>query len=170
MEKVSQCFCPGQQETDGSVADIFARTYNGRFRLFFVQYSRSICEGDLPSHFGAALGRAKLPDAPAGAPDAADAPVSFFLPFPLLDGFASPASSASSGSSPRRPLDPWSPPRRLVATLPPAFPDRDDTTAPPGPVLPRRFPIDAIVFKLCVLLAAERRATASFDLRRMCDE
>lgn len=117
------------------------KTYDGLLRLFFRHHSRNICCGDLPNHEEVEAGAAdELAPAVELEPELGlDDLFGFFL----LDN---PASSLSSSSSFLPLLDflsslPDLSVLLLVVIFPPAFVDKDDTTAPPGPVRPRRRPI-----------------------------
>lgn len=121
------------------------KTYDGLLRLFFRHHSRNICWGDLPNHEEVEAGAAdELAPAVELEPELGlDDLFCFFL----LDN---PASSLSSSSSsflffldflsglPDLSVLLDLSALLLVVTFPPALVDKDDTTAPPGPVRPRR--------------------------------
>lgn len=128
-------------------------TYKWRFRLFFSHHSCRKSLGCLPSHLdGLGLGTARaLPPVAAaasasasssGSPAAAAAVAAAFLaarelePKPNAISTSSPAAAAALPPPP-----PVLPPPALfffAPTVPPALVEREETTAPPGPVRPRR--------------------------------
>lgn len=129
---------------------ISSKTYHGRFRLFFVHHSRRNVVGDFPNQaavfvpFSAACESTLCPAVgcpcfpflclvpqSGGAPRGEFSPCSAFCLL-LRDDAPSLALSRSIALL----LDAF-----LPVNVPPAFCDRDDTTAPPGPVRPFRRPI-----------------------------
>lgn len=105
-----------------------------------MHHSLNISTGDFPNHFEA-LGIERLP-VPSTCLFACEelARLADAFSFPFFEGFA---SSFSSASILRRlfeldeVLEPC-PVLFLGFIVPPEFPDSEETTAPPGPVLPRR--------------------------------